>query len=210
TWLLVAQLLFVTLAAVALARPVVTGGERPDRVLIVDASASMAAQEGEGTRMERALREARDLLGGAGRVALIRAGLDARLVAPLGADAGELTAALGGLQAGDAAGDLLRAMELATALLPGAEIHVFTDHAAQLGAAQVHRMDGAAENVGISAFEIGVGQAFVGVVASGSRPAQVDVELWQGETQLARSTVLVPSTGTGSATFPLTDVSGVV
>ncbi len=210
TWLLVAQLLFVTLAAVALARPVVTGGERPDRVLIVDASASMAAQEGEGTRMERALREARDLLGGAGRVALIRAGLDARLVAPLGADAGELTAALGGLQAGDAAGDLLRAMELATALLPGAEIHVFTDHAAQLGAAQVHRMDGAAENVGISAFEIGVGQAFVGVVASGSRPAQVDVELWQGQTQLARSTVLVPSTGTGSVTFPLTDVSGVV
>jgi len=213
TWLLLAQLLFVTLAAVALARPVLTGGERPDRVLIVDTSASMAALDGGSTRIARAVDGARQLLGGVGRVALIRAGLDARLVAPLDTDAGELAAALASLRAGDAGGDLSRAMELATTLLPGAEIHVFTDHDARLGAAQVHRVDDAAqslENVGISAFEIGVGQAFVGVVASGARPAQVDVELRQGETQLARATVLVPGGGTGSVTFPLTDVSGVV
>ena len=210
TWLLVAQLLFVTLAAVALARPVLSGGERPDRVIVMDASASMAALAGDGQRLEIAKREARELLTGAGRVALVRAGLDARLVAPVDAEPGQRAAALAELQAGDAAGDLLRALELANAVLPGAEVHVFTDHDAMLGAAQVHRVDTPAENVGISAFEIGVGQAFVAVVAAGARPAQVELELRQGDTQLARGTVLVPITGTGSITFPLEGVSGVV
>lgn len=210
TWLLVAQLLFVALAAAALARPMLAGGERPDRVLIVDASASMAATADGGTRLDLAKRAAREHLGGAGSVALIRAGLDARLAAPLTADFDQLTGALNDLQAGDAEGDLLRAMELASALLPGAEVHVFTDHEVMLGAALVHRVDSAVENVGISAFEIGVGQAFVAVVASGARPAQVDVELRQGDTQLAMGTVLVPSGGTGTVTFPLADVTGVV
>lgn len=210
TWLLAAQLLFVALAAVALARPVLTGGERPDRVIVVDASASMAAQVGDTQRLELAKREARELLTGAGRVALVRAGLDARLVAPVDAEPSQLAAALAELQAGDAAGDLLRALELANAVLPGAEVHVFTDHDAMLGAAQVHRVGTPAENVGISAFEIGVGQAFVAVVAAGARPAQVELELRQGDTQLARGTVLVPTTGTGSITFPLEGVSGVV
>ena len=210
TWLLVAQLLFVALAAVGLARPVFTFGERPDRVIIVDASASMAARATAGTRLDEAKAQAHELLGGAGRVALIRAGLDARLLAPVGASAADLTAALSALQAGDAEGDLSRAVELAGALLPGAEIHVVTDHEPQLGAAQVHPVGGPVENVGISAFEIGVGQAFVAVVAAGARPAQVDVELLQGDNLLARGTVLVPSGGTGSVTFPLTGVSGVV
>ena len=46
--------------------------------------------------------------------------------------------------------------------------------------------------------------------ASGARPAQVDVELVQGNTQLARGTVLVPGSGTGSITFPLADLTGVI
>jgi len=210
TWLLVAQLLFVALAAVGLARPVFSFGERPDRVIIVDASASMAARSTAGTRLDEAKAQANELLGGAGRVALIRAGLDARLLAPVGASTADLTAALSELRAGDAEGDLSRAVDLAGALLPGAEIHVITDHDAQLGAAQVHGVGVPVENVGISAFEIGVGQAFVAVVAAGARPAQVDVELLQGDTLLARGTVLVPTSGTGSITFPLAEVSGVV
>lgn len=210
TWLLAAQLLFVALAALALARPVLVSTELPERVIIVDASASMAAAAGSSTRLDLAKREARELLSGAGRVAILRAGLDARLEAPLNADADQLAAALTGLRAGDADGDLLRAMELGTALLPGAEVHVFTDYEVQLGAARLHRVDSPVENVGISAFEIGVGQAFVAVVASGARPAEVEVELRQDEALLAMGTVLVPTTGTGSITFPLAEVSGVV
>ncbi|NLG08457.1 MAG: VWA domain-containing protein [Deinococcales bacterium] len=210
TWLLVAQLAFVALAALALARPVLAGGERPDRVIVIDASASMAAVDAAGTRLEQAKQAARALLGGAGRVALVRAGLDARLLAPLDADEAGLRAALDELSAGDAAGDLLRALELAGSLLPGAEVHVFTDRDAGLGAATLHRVGGPVDNVGISAFDVGVGQAFVAVVASGARPAEVEVSLWQGERELARGTVLVPSGGSGSVTFPLGDVSGVV
>src|SRR5690606_15771454 len=67
TWLLAAQLLFVALAALALAQPVLARGDRPDRVLILDASASMAATnaagpDAGGTRFEQAQREARELL----------------------------------------------------------------------------------------------------------------------------------------------------
>src|SRR5690606_14585960 len=91
-----------------------------------------------------------------------------------------------------------------------AEVHVFTDRDAGLGAATLHRVGGPVDNVGISAFDVGVGQAFVAVVASGARPAEVEVSLWQGERELARGTVLVPSGGSGSVTFPLGDVSGVV
>lgn len=210
TWLLVAQLLFVTLAALALARPVVGESDRPDRVIVVDASASMTAPEGAGTRLDLARRGAQGLISGAGRVALIRAGVGASLLAPLDAEAGDLAAALDSLQAGDAAGDLLGALDLANSLLPGAEVHVFTDLEAAFGTATVHRVGSPVENVGISAFDIGIGQAFVAVVASGARPAEVEVELRQGERQLARGSVLVPGGGTGSITFPLTGVSGVV
>ena len=81
TWLLALQLLFVSLAALALAQPSFSTSGEVERVLIVDASASMAAREGgrEGatSRLERAKADAADLLDGAGRVAIIRAGLDA-------------------------------------------------------------------------------------------------------------------------------------
>lgn len=210
TWLLAAQLAFVALAALALARPVVLTDARADVVVIIDASASMAAIESAGARMELAKRTARGVISEGGRVALIRAGLEARLLAPVGTETELVLEALAGLQAGDAAGDLLRALELANAVLPGAEVHVFTDYDASLGTAQIHRVGTPVENIGISAFDIGVGQAFVAVVASGSRPTQVDVELVQGEIQLARGTVLVPLGGSGSITFPLSGVSGVV
>ena len=36
TWLLLAQLLFVALAALALARPQIAGGVAPDRILVLD------------------------------------------------------------------------------------------------------------------------------------------------------------------------------
>src|SRR5690606_7513088 len=79
TWLLVAQLAFTALAALALARPALVPRAAPDRVVIIDASASLAATTDSGTRFDAALATARPLLEGAGRLALIRAGMDARL-----------------------------------------------------------------------------------------------------------------------------------
>src|SRR5690606_7285159 len=61
TWLLLAQLLFTALAAIVLARPALTSNTEPDRVLIIDASASMTARNGPGedagTRLAAAVAE---------------------------------------------------------------------------------------------------------------------------------------------------------
>ncbi len=210
TWLLLAQLLFVALAAVALAQPVRSDQQPRELVLIVDASASMAAQSEGGGRLAEAKDVVRSLLDGHSRVALIRAGLEPRLLVPLGAAPSERLAALNVLRAADASADLLRAVDLGRSLLPDAPIHVITDHERGLGAAQVHVVGDPVDNVGISAFDFGVGQAFVALVASGARPEQVEVGLWQQGRELARGSVLIPRGGSGSITFPLSDVSGVV
>lgn len=210
TWLLVAQLLFVGLAAVAMAQPVRSDQQPRELVLIVDASASMAADSQSGGRLTEAKAVARSLLDGYSTVALIRAGLEPRLLAPLDSEPAERLAALGALTAADASADLLRAVDLGRSLLPSAPIHVITDHERGLGAAEVHVVGEPVGNVGISAFDLGVGQAFVALVASGARPEQVEVGLWQQGRELARGSVLIPRGGSGSITFPLSDVSGVV
>ncbi|HLU83150.1 MAG TPA: BatA and WFA domain-containing protein, partial [Trueperaceae bacterium] len=210
TWLLVAQLAFTALAALALARPALVPRAAPDRVVIIDASASLAATTDSGTRFDAALATARPLLEGAGRLALIRAGMDARLELPLEAGLDERLAALDSLVPGDATSDMGRALALGQALLPEAEVHVVTDQELAVGRATVHTVGSAASNVGISALDIGIGQVFVAVVASGNRPVEVGVGLYRDEAQLAGGSVLVPSGGTGSITFPLDDLGGII
>lgn len=214
TWLLVLQLLFSAALAVALARPFLGETELPPRVIIVDASASMAARAAPAldapTRMEEAAAAAGRLLQGAGRVALIRAGLEPTLLAPLDADFNVLSAAIDQLTAGDAESDISRALDLAAALLPGAEVNVITDQDLRLGQAVVHKVGESVVNAGISALDIGIGQVYVGVVGSGGRPVEVRVTLSQDGTQLASGTVLVPVSGAGSITFPLDDVRGIL
>jgi hypothetical protein len=210
TWLLVAQLAFTALAAFALARPALVPRSAPDRVVIIDVSASLAASAGAGTRFDLALAEARPLLAGVGRLALIRAGLDARLELPLEADETRRVEALAALRPGDATSDMGRALALAQTLLPNAEVHIVTDQDLSVGRAVVHTVGAEAQNVGISALDIGIGQVFVAVVASGSRPVEVEVGLFRDGARLASGSVLVPSNGTGSITFPLEDLGGII
>ncbi len=209
TWLLVAQLLFVTLAALALARPVIQRGAAPDRILVVDASASMAARDSDGVRIDKARAVAERLLAGAGRVAVIRAGLDARVLVPLTADRGAVRRALQQLRVGDRSADLERAVAVGEAVEPGAQVELITDQP-PVGGATVgyHNVAGDGVNVGISAFDLGLQQAYVGVVSNSRRPVQVQVTLRRDGTEAASGSVLVPAGGTGSITFPLTDVRG--
>ncbi len=212
SWLLALQLLFVAAAAVGLAGPYLKGAESGALVVVIDASASMAARFEGGARLDAAVDAARGRLRTSGPVALVRAGLAPRLLAPLAADEGERAAALASLRAGDASADLLAAVDLGTSLLPGAEVLVYTDRQVALGTAQVVVVAAAEsadpDNVGISAFDVGVGEAFVALVASGRRPAEATVGLFGGGVELARSTLLVPGGGTAAVTFPLlTDVA---
>lgn len=208
TWLLALQLLFVAAAAVAMAGPRLARPDGGSVVLVLDASASMAARSGGGTRLDLAVAAALDRLGGRSRVALVRAGAAPRLLAPLDATRADLLAALSEVRAFDAREDLLGAVDLGRSLLPGAPVVVFTDHRAELGRAEVVVVGEAVDNLGISAFDVGVGQAFVAVVASGSRPAEAVVGLFDAGKEVARTTVLVPAGGSGSATFPLLDELG--
>lgn len=211
TWLLALQLLFITLAALALARPTPTADEARAVAIIIDASASMTARDANGTRLETAKRGAATLMTRASSAALIRAGVNATLQAPI-APPHELSGALSELEAGDHTSDLPEAVRLARAALPGAEVHVFTDHPVSLGDLTLHRVDAdePPENVGITAFGIGYNQAFVAVASSGARPTQSEVELWQGDRRLAAGTVFIPAGAPGSITLPLLDVAGVV
>lgn len=207
SWLLALQLLFVAAVAVGLAGPYLKGAESGALAVVIDASASMAARFEGGTRLGAAVDAARTRLRTTGPVALVRAGLAPRLLAPLAADDQDRSTALASLQAGDASADLLAAVDLGMSLLPGAEVLVYTDRQVALGKAQVVVV-GATEsaepdNVGISAFDVGVGEAFVALVASGRRPAEATVGLFGGGVELARSTLLVPGGGTAAVTFPL-------
>lgn len=218
SWLLLVQLLFTALAAVALARPALVPRQAPDVVVIVDASASMrsaadAGQVGEAeptTRLDLARDLTAQLSQGAGRLALVRAGSTATVLVPLDAAPDERQAAIAALHAGDAASDMGEALDLAAALLPGAQVHFVTDMDTSLGQATVHVVGEAVPNVGISALEIGIGQVFVGVVASGPQPVQTRIVLARDDAELASAEILVPAGGVGSATFPLQDLSGVI
>ncbi len=135
--LLLLQLLLVVLLAILAARPFT---ERPaalarDVVLVIDASASMAATDVAPSRLEAAkaaaLAALRDLPAG-GRVNVIEAGAVPRVAANATTDMGRVRAALAAIQARPATADLAGALRLASALAAradDAQVLVATDAA---------------------------------------------------------------------------------
>lgn len=208
TWLLLLQLLFVTLAALALARPLVSLEGPPDQVIVVDASASMAARDSDGVRIDKARGVARSLLSGRRRSALVRAGLDATLATPLTSDTGEVGSALQALVAADRSADLQRALGLAGSLAPDGAVHLISDSPAPAGSFTFHPVGGDAVNHGITAFETSLGQAYLAVGSNDPRPQEVTVRLLRSGEELGRSSVLVPAGGQANLTFPVTEGEG--
>ncbi len=209
TWLLILQLLFVTAAAFALSQPTLQLSGAPERILIVDASASMAARDSDGVRLDKAVAVAEGLTDDAGRVAVIRAGLDATLAQPLSDDRQVVRQTLRDLVAGDERADLQRAIELATAIAPDAEVHLFSDGAKPSGAiATLHPVGTDAQNVGISAFELRNQQAFISVVSNHPRPQEVTVSISRDGQQLASTNLLIPASGQANTSFPIDGRAG--
>jgi hypothetical protein len=140
--LLLLQLLLVLLLALLAARPFV---ERPatlarDLVLVVDASASMAATDVAPSRLEvakgLALDALRDLPAG-GRVSVVAAGATPRVVANSTTDLGRVRAALASIEATPASANMAEALALASALAAragDAQVLVATDAAFTLPA----------------------------------------------------------------------------
>jgi hypothetical protein len=209
TWLLLLQLLAVSLTALALARPVLQLGGVPDRVLVIDASASMAAHDSDGVRLAKAVAAAEAQLRGAGRVAVVRAGLDATVTQALTDDHWAVRRALNELVVGDERADLRRGLELARALAPNGDLHLFTDHQPPTGIAVTwHPVGGDGLNLGISVFELRAQQAFVSVVSNHPRPQEVELEISRGDALIARTTLLVPSRGQANTSLPFDGAPG--
>ena len=145
--LLLLQLLLVIILALLAARPFL---ERPaglarDIVLVVDASASMAATDVAPNRLaaakQAALDTLRDLPSG-GKVSVIAAGRAARVIATGSSDMGRIRQAIASIEVSPASGDMGDAMRLASALAArsgDAEIVVATD--AALATAPTTRVD---------------------------------------------------------------------
>lgn len=135
--LLILQLLALAALTLALARPAVTVmGQGARKVaVILDASASMKARDGAGSRFAQARAEAAALvsrLGEGAEVMVIEAAAQPRVLAPLSRDRERALAAIRAAQPHDLPNRLDEAIRTARALVgndPRAEIHVFTDGA---------------------------------------------------------------------------------
>ena len=213
-WLLLLQLLLAALLAFALAQPRLRLTGAPPRVLVMDASASMAAKlTGGPSRLAAAVAQADDLLADAGEVAVIRAGLGARVVQPLTGEHARVRQTLAGLVAADADASLVEALELARSLVPGADVHLFSDQAKPAGFADVtvHAVGQNAPNLGISAFELAYGQLFVSVVNSSDTPETAELRLSEGSgdnVTEVQTSLLVPAQGQANTSVPVASEVG--
>ena len=116
--LLALQLLVALLAAVALARPAVSGGGSQRLVVVLDTSASMAARDVQPTRFAAARQQVAEIVNAAppdARVWLITAGLQPRTIVEDGSPS-SVVGALDGLQTESDAGDLASALRIASGL----------------------------------------------------------------------------------------------
>jgi Ca-activated chloride channel family protein len=169
SWLLVLQLLALTVLVMGLARPARTSVSPPAplRVLILDASASMRASDVAPSRFEQARARALRLVAEAApeeELAVIRAGARPELVQTPTRDHAGVRRVLETLEASDEPGRLLPALRLAEALVrhqPEARLELFTDGTAgdwEEGDARAlplteHRVGTAGHNLGVVACE---------------------------------------------------------
>lgn len=135
--LLLLQLLLLAILVLALARPAMVRAASPGRVvvLVVDTSASMAAREGSGTRLDVARREAKRALaamGDADEAMVVEAGPAARVACGLTRDRAAVERTLDGLRAHDTECAMEEALRLAATAVEkrdGAAVVLLSDGA---------------------------------------------------------------------------------
>lgn len=168
---LLLQVLVIVAGAIALARPAGAGGVPSGALVavVVDASASMAAVDEGGSRIERARSVARQMassLPPGGRLMVIEAGAEPTVLAPPSSDGAVLSRAVGALEVRGGHADLEAAIAIAAERLRGAtegsRILLLTD-AAEDGALaidaasvplEVRRVGGESDNTGIVALDV--------------------------------------------------------
>jgi len=119
--LLILQLLFLSALILAIARPASQSAEIPNQslILIIDTSASMAANDVEPSRIENAKQTALDLvksLSSNARVTVIAAGIQPLTLASLSADRRTVNQAISQIRAEPGESDMASALQIAAAI----------------------------------------------------------------------------------------------
>lgn len=225
--LLLLQLLAVAIASLAAAQPRWDVADPPLRVLVVDASVSMAALDGETTpvartlpspplgttRLEVARMQAEALADEGGDVAIVRLDADPILALAPTDDASAVRRVLRDVEARAVATDPERALLLArdvaeSAGVSGAEIHWLSDAPPPSAAGVVvHALAGEGRNVGVTGFERIAGQAWVRLTSTFPVPLEQPVELRRGDDVVASANLFIPALGSVSTTFPVAEGS---
>ena len=223
-WLLILQLILLTLAIFALSRPYfsshVEGGRR--QVLILDASASMQSKDESPSRFEKARAEALRFVDGLhdrDEMIVLQAGAVTEVKqSPTGSKAA-LRRAIQACQVTDSATHLKEALKLAETLTrdyAGAEIHLLSDGAAQdltefenKGLKLIyHRIGQRGNNAGVVTLDVrsnpenpGQRAVFTSVANYSSTPRDATLDL-RFEGQLIESkTIQIPPTNTSPQVF---------
>ena len=184
-------LLSALLTTLALALPRISLDRPGELVLVLDASASMAATDVSPSRLERAKTLARERLAASPRAVLVVAGSQVQTFGP--APGRSLLAALEGLQPEAASSNLKLAIARGRALLPGARVLTIADQAPPPETDGYLNVAGNGSNVGITA----IGPGFVAVANAGPG-------LWRGELLVdgQRYALEVPANGYSSLEVP--------
>jgi Ca-activated chloride channel family protein len=169
-WLLILQLILLTLAVVALSRPFFKTKAKPAelRVVILDASASMQATDESPTRFEKARSEALkwvDSLADTDQMVILQAGANTEVKQSATSEKAALRRALQSCICSDGPTRLVPALRMAESLVRdqrNAEVHLFSDGAVpELNEFEnkglpliFHRVGKSANNIGITALDV--------------------------------------------------------
>jgi hypothetical protein len=169
-WLLILQLILLTMAVLALARPFFKTQARPAelRVIILDASASMQAIDESPSRFEKARAEAMkwvDSLADTDQMVILQAGANTEVKQSATSEKAALRRALQACVCSDGPTRLIPALRMAESLVRdqrSAEIHLFSDGAVpELNEFEnkalpliYHRVGKGANNAGITALDV--------------------------------------------------------
>jgi Ca-activated chloride channel homolog len=219
--LLALQLLVALFAALALARPAVSGGGPQHLVLVLDTSASMSARDVQPTRFSAARQQVARVLSTTTpdtRVTFVSAGARPRVVVDDGSPANVL-GAMDALQIEPNGGDMASALRLAAGLAApnagaGSQVVAVTDGAHELSLppqavpVSFKLVGGSGGNLAVS--EVSVRRpvdradylaGFVRVVNFGTDPLSTAITILADSLPVDRSPLQVPGSGHAEATF---------
>jgi len=225
-WLLILQVLLLTLAVFALSRPYFAAKARPAelRVVILDASASMQATDESPSRFERARAEALkwvDSLAGSDQMVILLAGANAEVKQSATSEKALLRRALQACACSDSSTRLLAALRMAESLVSSqtnAEVHLFSDGAApDLAEFEskdrplpliFHRVGKSSNNLGITALDARANPedarqraVYVNIGNFSTNSLQTEVELLFEDRLVERRSVAIPAGETRPQVF---------